>query len=155
MQVSIDEIRTHNRDLAQGYVAWWPNVELNANLCSLLMSPFEYTEAFNKALKNVIKTLPNRPARETAEDVVSRPYTRTVLQEFPNKHRSHTTAHSSAPSARMLATREHSARLTSIAWCPLKASSRNARLFDQRLFRVYTTARRRTNSLQGSTGIRL
>lgn len=38
------------------------------------MSPFEYTEAFNKALKNVIKTLPNRPARETAEDVVSRPY---------------------------------------------------------------------------------
>lgn len=37
------------------------------------MSPFEYTEAFNKALKNVIKTLPNRPARETAEDVVSRP----------------------------------------------------------------------------------
>jgi hypothetical protein len=45
-----------------------------ANLYSLLMSPFEYTEAFNKALKNVIKTLPNRPARETAEDVVGRPY---------------------------------------------------------------------------------
>lgn len=45
-----------------------------ANLCSLLMSPFEYTEAFNKALKNVIKTLPNRPARETAEDVVSKSY---------------------------------------------------------------------------------
>lgn len=38
------------------------------------MSPFEYTEAFNKALKNVIKTLPNRPARETAEDVVGNPY---------------------------------------------------------------------------------
>ena len=43
-----------------------------ANFCSLLMSPFEYTEAFNKALKNVIKTLPNRPARETAEDLVSK-----------------------------------------------------------------------------------
>jgi hypothetical protein len=38
------------------------------------MSPFEYTEAFNKALKNVIKTLPNRPARETAEDVVGNAY---------------------------------------------------------------------------------
>ena len=44
--------------------------EHSADFCSLLMSPFEYTEAFNKALKNVIKTLPNRPARETAEDVV-------------------------------------------------------------------------------------
>ncbi|KAE8550821.1 hypothetical protein EYB25_007051 [Talaromyces marneffei] len=54
LTVSIDEIRSHNGDLAQG----------------LLMSPFEYTEAFNKALKNVIKTLPNRPARETAEDVI-------------------------------------------------------------------------------------
>ncbi|KUL88445.1 hypothetical protein ZTR_05390 [Talaromyces verruculosus] len=54
LTVSIDEIRSHNRELAQG----------------LLMSPFEYTEAFNKALKNVIKTLPNRPARETAEDVM-------------------------------------------------------------------------------------
>lgn len=42
------------------------------NFFSLLLSPFEYTEAFNKALKNVIKTLPNRPARETAEDVVSK-----------------------------------------------------------------------------------
>lgn len=36
----------------------------------LLTSPFEYTQAFDKALKEVIKTLPNRPARETADDVV-------------------------------------------------------------------------------------
>lgn len=48
--------------------------EQSANFYSLLMSPFEYTEAFNKALKNVIKTLPNRPARETAEDVVCKSY---------------------------------------------------------------------------------
>ncbi|OKL59368.1 DNA replication licensing factor mcm3 [Talaromyces atroroseus] len=53
LTVSIDEIRAHNRELADG----------------LLMLPFEYTEAFNKALKAVVKTLPNRPSRETAEEV--------------------------------------------------------------------------------------
>lgn len=37
----------------------------------LLTSPFDYSQAFDKALKEVIKTLPNRPARETADDVVS------------------------------------------------------------------------------------
>ncbi|KAH8700451.1 putative DNA replication licensing factor Mcm3 [Talaromyces proteolyticus] len=54
LTVSIDEIRAHNRELADG----------------LLTLPFEYSEAFNKALKAVIKTLPNRPSKETAEDVV-------------------------------------------------------------------------------------
>ncbi|KAL1970691.1 hypothetical protein VTN77DRAFT_4335 [Rasamsonia byssochlamydoides] len=53
LTVSIDEIRAHNRELADG----------------LLNSPFDYTQAFDKALKEVIKTLPNRPARETADDV--------------------------------------------------------------------------------------
>ncbi|KKK17166.1 DNA replication licensing factor mcm3 [Aspergillus rambellii] len=50
--VSIDEIRAHNRELADG----------------LLTSPFDYTQAFDRALKDVIKTL-NRPASETADDV--------------------------------------------------------------------------------------
>lgn len=40
----------------------------------LLTSPFEYSQAFDRALKEVIKTLPNRPARETADDVVSARY---------------------------------------------------------------------------------
>jgi DNA replication licensing factor MCM3 len=39
----------------------------------LLISPFDYSQAFDRALKDVIKTLPNRPARETAEDVVCHP----------------------------------------------------------------------------------
>ncbi|RAK99102.1 MCM DNA helicase complex subunit MCM3 [Aspergillus ibericus CBS 121593] len=51
--VSIDEIRAHNREMADG----------------LLTSPYEYAEAFEKALKEIIKTLPNRPSRETADDV--------------------------------------------------------------------------------------
>ncbi|PYI06293.1 MCM-domain-containing protein [Aspergillus sclerotiicarbonarius CBS 121057] len=52
-QVSIDEIRAHNREMADG----------------LLTSPYEYAEAFERALKDIIKTLPNRPSRETADDV--------------------------------------------------------------------------------------
>ncbi|OOF97180.1 hypothetical protein ASPCADRAFT_205993 [Aspergillus carbonarius ITEM 5010] len=51
--VSIDEIRAHNREMADG----------------LLTSPYEHAEAFEKALKEIIKTLPNRPSRETADDV--------------------------------------------------------------------------------------
>ncbi|EAW08334.1 MCM DNA helicase complex subunit MCM3 [Aspergillus clavatus NRRL 1] len=51
--VSIDEIRAHNRELADG----------------LLTSPFDYSQAFDKALKEVIKTLPNRPSKETGDDV--------------------------------------------------------------------------------------
>ncbi|KAK4990970.1 MCM DNA helicase complex subunit [Elasticomyces elasticus] len=54
MQVSLDEIRAHSRELAQG----------------ILNQPFDYSQAFDRALKNVINTLGNRPAHETAEDVV-------------------------------------------------------------------------------------
>ncbi|KAN0071513.1 MCM2/3/5 family domain containing protein [Elaphomyces granulatus] len=54
LTVSIDEIRAHNRELANG----------------LLNSPFDYCQAFDRALKEVVKTLPNRPPRETAEDAV-------------------------------------------------------------------------------------
>ncbi|KAE8373135.1 MCM2/3/5 family-domain-containing protein [Aspergillus bertholletiae] len=51
--VSIDEIRAHNRELADG----------------LLTSPFDYSQAFDRALKDVIKTIPNRPSRETTDEV--------------------------------------------------------------------------------------
>ncbi|KAE8418182.1 MCM-domain-containing protein [Aspergillus pseudocaelatus] len=51
--VSIDEIRAHNRELADG----------------LLTSPFDYSQAFDRALKDVIKTIPHRPSRETADEV--------------------------------------------------------------------------------------
>lgn len=53
-QVSIDEIRSHNRELADG----------------LLNSPFEFTEAFDRALKDVVRTFTDRPKSETGDDVV-------------------------------------------------------------------------------------
>lgn len=56
LTVSLDEIRTHNRQLADG----------------LLQAPFDYSQAFDQALKNTIVALPHRPAREAADDVVSR-----------------------------------------------------------------------------------
>lgn len=54
LTVSLDEIRAHNRDLSDG----------------LLNSPFDFVPAFDMALKNVVKTLPNRPAKESADEVV-------------------------------------------------------------------------------------
>ena len=54
VQVSIDEIRSHNRELADG----------------LLNSPFEFTEAFDRALKDVVRTFTDRPKSETSDDVV-------------------------------------------------------------------------------------
>ncbi|KAI9043296.1 MCM DNA helicase complex subunit MCM3 [Aspergillus affinis] len=50
--VSIDEIRAHNREIADG----------------LLTNPFDYSQAFDRALKDVIKSL-GRSSRETADDV--------------------------------------------------------------------------------------
>lgn len=37
---------------------------------SLLNIPFDFSQAFDRALKNIVNTLPNRPAHETAEDTV-------------------------------------------------------------------------------------
>ena len=54
LSVSIDEIRSHNRELADG----------------LLNQPFDFSQAFDRALKDVIKTLPSRPASETQDDVM-------------------------------------------------------------------------------------
>lgn len=54
LTVSIDEIRSHSRELADG----------------LLNSPFDYSQAFDRALKNIVNTLGNRPARETAEETM-------------------------------------------------------------------------------------
>ncbi|PGH18314.1 hypothetical protein AJ80_04492 [Polytolypa hystricis UAMH7299] len=54
LTVSLDEIRAHNAELANG----------------LLTSPFVYSLAFDEALKQVVETLPNRTAKETGEDAV-------------------------------------------------------------------------------------
>lgn len=50
--VSIDDIRTHSRELADG----------------ILYRPFDYSPAFDAALKNVIATIPNRAPFEQDED---------------------------------------------------------------------------------------
>ncbi|KAJ5170318.1 Nucleic acid-binding OB-fold [Penicillium coprophilum] len=55
LAVSIDEIRAHNRELADG----------------LLSSPFDYTQAFDAALKAVVKTLPGRPLKESSDEAVT------------------------------------------------------------------------------------
>ncbi|KAJ5893771.1 hypothetical protein N7495_005462 [Penicillium taxi] len=52
LTVSLDEIRAHNRELAEG----------------LLTSPFDYSQAFDQALKDVVKALPNRPIKEQASE---------------------------------------------------------------------------------------
>ena len=55
LTVSLDEIRSHNRELADG----------------LLQSPFDFSQAFDQALKDIVIALPNRPPIESAEDAVS------------------------------------------------------------------------------------
>ncbi|KAI9883082.1 MAG: hypothetical protein M1823_005154 [Watsoniomyces obsoletus] len=52
--VSLDEIRAHNRELADG----------------ILQRPFDYVAAFDQALKDIVSTIPNRPAHETADDTM-------------------------------------------------------------------------------------
>ncbi|KAF2109896.1 DNA replication licensing factor MCM3 [Lophiotrema nucula] len=52
--VSIDEVRSHSRELADG----------------LLNEPFAFTEAFNEALKTVVSVIPDRPKYESGPDVV-------------------------------------------------------------------------------------
>ncbi|OMP82076.1 DNA replication licensing factor mcm3 [Diplodia seriata] len=52
--VSLDEIRAHNREMADG----------------LLNQPHDWTFAFDNALKNIVAALPNRPSKESADDVV-------------------------------------------------------------------------------------
>ncbi|ODH13568.1 hypothetical protein ACO22_07126 [Paracoccidioides brasiliensis] len=54
LTVSLDEIRAHSAELANG----------------LFTSPHDYTSAFNAALKEIICTLPNRSAKETSNDTM-------------------------------------------------------------------------------------
>lgn len=50
--VSVDDLRAHSRDLADG----------------ILYQPFDFSLAFDSALKNIIATIPNRPPFEQDED---------------------------------------------------------------------------------------
>ncbi|KAF2708683.1 MCM-domain-containing protein [Pleomassaria siparia CBS 279.74] len=53
LTVSLDEIRAHNKELADG----------------LLNEPFEFVSAFDEALLKVVQTFPERPKSETQADV--------------------------------------------------------------------------------------
>jgi len=52
--VSIDDIRRHNRELADG----------------LLFKPFDFAPCFDHALKKIVETLPGRTAKETDEETM-------------------------------------------------------------------------------------
>ncbi|KAI4289465.1 MAG: hypothetical protein L6R35_001262 [Caloplaca aegaea] len=54
LTVNLDEIRTHNRELADG----------------LLHTPFDFSQIFDQALKNVVGTLPNRPQVNASPDAM-------------------------------------------------------------------------------------
>ncbi|KAI4133599.1 MAG: hypothetical protein LQ338_000111 [Usnochroma carphineum] len=54
LTVNLDEIRSHNRELADG----------------LLHTPFDFSQAFDQALKNVVSALPNRPQAESSPDAM-------------------------------------------------------------------------------------
>ncbi|KAF2861674.1 DNA replication licensing factor mcm3 [Piedraia hortae CBS 480.64] len=54
LTVSLDEVRAHSREMADG----------------LLNQPFDYSQAFDRALKDIVKTLGNRPAYEVADETM-------------------------------------------------------------------------------------
>jgi hypothetical protein len=51
------------------FLAWKVHCS-QRELYSLLTTPFDYSQAFDRALKDVVKSLPNRPSKETADEVV-------------------------------------------------------------------------------------
>ncbi len=72
LQVSLDEIRSHNRELADGYVGHRiASCSATKKAYRLLKSPFDFSQAFDQALKNIVVALPNRPAIESSDDAVS------------------------------------------------------------------------------------
>ncbi|KAJ4243569.1 MCM DNA helicase complex subunit [Fusarium torreyae] len=54
LTVNLDHVRNHNADLAQG----------------LLQQPFDFTLAFDQALKNIVQTIPQARPDQTARDTI-------------------------------------------------------------------------------------
>ncbi|KAJ4013882.1 MCM DNA helicase complex subunit [Fusarium irregulare] len=54
LTVNLDHVRNHNQDLAQG----------------LLLQPFDFTLAFDQALKNIVQTIPQARPDQTAKDTI-------------------------------------------------------------------------------------
>ncbi|KAG9765629.1 DNA replication licensing factor mcm3, partial [Aureobasidium melanogenum] len=54
LAVSLDEIRQHSTEMAEG----------------ILNQPFDFSQAFDRAVKNIVNTLPGRPPHETDPDTM-------------------------------------------------------------------------------------
>ncbi|KAK5999465.1 hypothetical protein QM012_005466 [Aureobasidium pullulans] len=54
LAVSLDEIRQHSTEMAEG----------------ILNQPFDFSQAFDRAVKNIVNTLPGRPPHETADETM-------------------------------------------------------------------------------------
>ncbi|KAH0334434.1 DNA replication licensing factor mcm3, partial [Aureobasidium melanogenum] len=54
LAVSLDEIRKHSTEMAEG----------------ILNQPFDFSQAFDRAVKNIVNTLPGRPPHETDPDTM-------------------------------------------------------------------------------------
>ena len=56
---------------SSGWVSLSPgHKSASKQISSLLQTPFDYSQAFDYALKDIVGALPNRPAKESAEDIV-------------------------------------------------------------------------------------
>ena len=84
----------------------------------LLSQPFDFSQAFDQALKNIIVALPNRPARESSDDAVSR-ISQEPLQA-PNSHTRCIIARTLVASENSPATLGPLAPTASITWYPWK-----------------------------------
>ena len=108
LTVSLDEIRTHNRQLADG----------------LIQAPFDFSQAFDQALKNTVVALPNRPVREASDDVVCIHDPRPAALAYAIARC--TIAPMLAHLANSLVILEPSVPTTSIIWYRLKELLQNA-----------------------------
>ena len=50
----------------------------------LLQAPFDFSQAFDKALKNIVVAIPNRPARESSDEAVSQPSKKAHRCRWPS-----------------------------------------------------------------------
>ena len=53
-----------------GWSVPWACNTASKQISSLLQTPFDFSQAFDYALKNIVGALPNRPAKESSEDIV-------------------------------------------------------------------------------------
>lgn len=105
-------------------------INCSADTNSLLQTPFDFSQAFDAALKNIVIALPNRPTKESSEDAVC-PLSHNDLRASLRWNRC-TIVPTRAALANMHVTLGRLVQLISIIWCPWKESLRSALLFARR-----------------------